>query len=136
MKKNTLRFLLLLLLLIATSIVGSGRGRFKTVGPIINNAGEFPFHKDSVKLFEFLFTNTGDSLYSIAEVIPTCPCMTVTWTREAVAPGDTGWIRVAYKADGPGHFRKMLTVLGDGFPEWDYIYVEGTAISPADGQSF
>ena len=123
------KFILLLLLVFTFSLMANSRGRFKTIGPNINNVGDFSYQKDSIKVFEFQFTNVGDSLYTIQQIIPTCPCMTVAWKEGGLAPGDTGWIRVSYSADGPGHFRKMLTVLGDGFPEWDYIYVEGNAVA-------
>lgn len=104
------------------------KGKFKVCGSRTLDIGEYPFVKDSVQVFHFNFVNSGDSLLTIVDVVPNCVCMEASWTQQPLAPGDTGSIYVLYKANKPGHFKHMVTVVGNGFPEWDYIYVEGTAI--------
>jgi len=126
--KNGLIFLFFASLLL---LPPTGRGRFQVIGNRTASVGVFPYEKDSTIAFHFQFVNAGDSLLTITEVIPTCPCMDVEWTRNPLAPGDTGNIHVNYHVDSPGHFKKMLTVLGNGYPEWDYIYVDGSAIEEA-----
>lgn len=121
--RNAVVFLLTFLLLFPSG----GKGKFQVCGPIRNNIGSFPFVKDSSVLFQFRYVNVGDSLLTISEVVPSCPCMDASWTQDPLAPGDTGTIRVFFHAEHPGHFRKLLTVINDGFPEWTYLYVEGTA---------
>lgn len=126
--KNVVVFLLALLLLLPSG----GRGKFQVCGPIKNNIGSYSYVKDSSVLFQFRYVNVGDSLLTVTQVVPSCPCMEVSWTHEPVAPGDTGSIQVLYFADRPGHFRKSLTVINNGFPEWSYLYVEGTALEASD----
>lgn len=120
----------LFVLLIALTCIfpSSKKGKFKVIGERSNNIGKFIYEKDSSKVFAFQFVNVGDSLLTISDVIPSCTCMDVSWSCEPLAPSDTGSIHVVYHVQHPGHFKNMLTVLGDGFPEWDYIYIEGTAM--------
>lgn len=122
--KNGLIFLLAVLFVLPLG----NKGKFQVCGSIKNNIGEFVYVKDSSVLFQFRYVNAGDSLLTISEVVRSCPCMDVSWTQEPLAPGDTGFIDVLFHAEHPGHFRKVLTVINDGTPEWSYIYVEGTAI--------
>lgn len=126
--KNVVVFLLALLLLLPSG----GRGKFQVCGPIKNNIGSYSYVEDSSVLFQFRYVNVGDSLLTISQVVPSCPCMEASWSQEPLAPGDTGCIQVLYFADHPGHFRKSLTVINDGFPEWSYLYVEGTALEASD----
>jgi hypothetical protein len=64
---------------------------------------------EAVTVFEF--TNSGNAPLILSNVSASCGCTTPGWTREPVAPGKSGQIKVAYNPKGrPGSFRKTVTV--------------------------
>ena len=59
----------------------------------------------------FTVKNIGQSPAVIYNVVSSCGCTDVKWTREPLKPGDTGKISVTYSNDeGPYPFDKTLTV--------------------------
>ncbi len=61
--------------------------------------------------FDFIFKNTGTEPIKILGVKASCGCTTPAWTKEEVAPGDSGFIKVSYNPlNRPGPFHKTLTV--------------------------
>jgi hypothetical protein len=65
-------------------------------------------------LHEFLFTNNSGRPARILNVQASCGCTTPGWTREPIAPGQTGFIQASYNPKGrPGYFNKSLTVTTD-----------------------
>lgn len=60
----------------------------------------------------FTFQNTGTVPVAIVSVNPSCRCISVSYTREAVRPGDSGSVEVTF--DGlqtlPGYFNKSVRV--------------------------
>jgi len=63
----------------------------------------------------FTLTNKGKEAVAIFEVVSSCGCTGVTWTREPVQPGGTATITATYKnEDGPMPFDKTLTVYISG----------------------
>ncbi len=64
--------------------------------------------------YEFVFTNNSGRPVRIISVQASCGCTTPAWTKEAVAPGKTGFIKASYDPKGrPGYFNKSLTVTTD-----------------------
>jgi len=60
---------------------------------------------------EFSFKNTGKEPIVVQRVQASCGCTTPSYTKEPVAPGQTGTIKAAYNTSGrPGAFTKTLTV--------------------------
>ena len=59
----------------------------------------------------FTLTNDGEEPLAIFEVVSSCGCTDVKWTREPILPGKKGTIQATYKnEDGPMPFDKTLTV--------------------------
>ena len=59
----------------------------------------------------FTFKNTGDSDLILTKVKPGCGCTAANYTKEAVAPGQTGFIDATYDPWGrPGAFNKNIKV--------------------------
>lgn len=59
----------------------------------------------------FSVKNLSDSPVIIYEVVSSCGCAGVEWTREAIQPGKTGLVKAVYKnEDGPYPFDKTLTL--------------------------
>lgn len=58
----------------------------------------------------FLIENTGDAPLEIMSVKPSCSCTVADYTKEAIAPGESGYIVAQYSAASPGVFNKSVTV--------------------------
>lgn len=63
----------------------------------------------------FTLTNNGKEPIAIFEVVSSCGCTDVQWTREPILSGKSGRIAATYKnEDGPMPFDKTLTVYISG----------------------
>lgn len=63
----------------------------------------------------FKITNTGDAPLVITRVIASCGCTTPEWTKEPIAPGKTGEVKITYDPkDRPGPFTKSISVYSNG----------------------
>ena len=59
----------------------------------------------------FIFKNVGDSALVLTKVKPGCGCTAANYTKEAVQPGQTGFIDATYDPWGrPGQFNKNIKV--------------------------
>lgn len=60
---------------------------------------------------EFVFRNTGTEPIVITNVRPSCGCTTPFYSKEPVAPGETGVIHASYGTKGrPGSFNRKIAV--------------------------
>jgi hypothetical protein len=62
----------------------------------------------------FQISNKGKAPLKVDNVTATCGCTTPEWSREPIAPGATGTIKVGYNAAAEGQFEKMVTVQYNG----------------------
>jgi len=77
-------------------------------------------------LHEFLFTNNTGKSVRVLTVQASCGCTTPSWTKEAVAPGKTGFIQASFNPKGrPGYFNKSLTVTTDLDPTPIILQIKG-----------
>ena len=90
----------------------------------------------------FTFRNTGDAPLRLTAVRPSCGCTSPEWSRDPVAPGDSGSVTVVYDSKGrPGAFHKSILVKTDGEPASVTLHIRGQvrptttseALRPADG---
>jgi hypothetical protein len=58
----------------------------------------------------FTFTNTTDAPLVLTEVKGSCGCTATDYTKEALAPGKSGYVKATYNAASPGVFSKTVTV--------------------------
>ena len=76
----------------------------------------------------FTVTNIGNEALNIFAVTTSCGCTTAKWTREDIAPGDSGRIDISYTNDeGPYPFDKTLSVYISGLDRPVILHVKGTA---------
>ena len=69
------------------------------------------FDEGEVVRHTFAFVNRGAAPLQLTDVEAACGCTTPEWTRQPVAPGDSGRIVGAYDSDGrPGPFEKTVRV--------------------------
>jgi hypothetical protein len=59
---------------------------------------------------EFSFINTGDIPLVISSVQASCGCTVTAYTRDAIEPGGSGYVKATYNAAHAGQFSKTITV--------------------------
>lgn len=63
----------------------------------------------------FKIDNTGDGPLVITRVIASCGCTTPEWTKEPIAPGKSGEVKITYNpANRPGAFVKTISIYSNG----------------------
>lgn len=72
------------------------------------NLGEFSSEQSQSCIFTLY--NTGENMLVINDVVTSCGCTSVEYSKEPVSPGKSLDIIVTYKADHPEHFNKTITV--------------------------
>jgi len=60
--------------------------------------------------YNFEIENTADTALKLGDVHASCGCTTPEWSREPIAPGKKGMIRVGYNAMAEGYFEKFITI--------------------------
>ncbi len=74
----------------------------------------------------FTFVNTGDDSLRISQVKASCGCTTPSWSKEPIAPGDTGVVVAQYNPlNRPGTFRKSINVTSNAEPTTQVLYIKG-----------
>ncbi len=64
--------------------------------------------------YSFRFTNTGDGDLLIANAYASCGCTVPEFSREPIAPGKAGFIKVTFDSDKrEDRFEKLVTVLAN-----------------------
>ena len=93
---------------------------------LTHNFGKFS-ESSPVVTCEFTYTNVGDKPLIINQAVPSCGCTVPEFTKDPIAPGEKGVIKVTYNGTGkfPGHFKKSITVRTNGKVEMTRLYVEG-----------
>jgi len=124
-----------LLILIVIAVLGSlsivGAQNLKTKdAPIITfqeESHDFGTIKEGViGEYTFKFTNSGTQPLILTDVRPSCGCTTPDWSKEPVAPGKTGLIKVKFNSSGrPGKFNKSITVSSNIPNETKVLFISG-----------
>ena len=68
--------------------------------------GSFP--KEEKQERSFVLTNTGKELMVVYDVITSCGCTKVEYSKQPVRPGETLELKVAYEAEESGRFNKTM----------------------------
>ncbi|AEA42958.1 DUF1573 domain-containing protein [Fluviicola taffensis] len=92
--------------------------------------GEIRFQGNTTYIFEFV--NTGNEPLVITSVKGSCSCTVADWSKEPVAPGGKGFIKVKYDSNRVGPINKSFTVSTN--IESDpvrILYIKGTVL-PAE----
>lgn len=77
--------------------------------------------------YSFKFTNSGASPLILNNVQASCGCTTPEWTREPIAPGGKGMIKVSYNPKNrPGPFNKTVTVTSNAENSPVVLRIKGT----------
>jgi len=122
MKKS---LLMLLMLVFTLGMMAQKPAQIK-FDNVSHNFGSFS-EKEPVVSHSFTFTNIGEQPLVINQAIASCGCTVPKYTKEPIAPGEKGEIKVTYNGEGkfPGHFKKSITVRTNGAVEMTRLYIEG-----------
>jgi hypothetical protein len=60
--------------------------------------------------YTFEIVNTGSEPLKLANVQASCGCTTPEWSRDAIEPGGSSFIKVGYNAYAEGAFNKTVTI--------------------------
>ena len=84
-----------------------------------------------VVTYSFHFTNTGNMPLIISEVGSSCGCTVGDYSREPIAPGKTGDIKVTYNSSGQHGFQsRFLTVMSNTIPAKTTLRIKATVQTP------
>ena len=99
------------------------------IDKVVHNFGDIMLGSGPVSC-EFKVRNIGDKPAVIYNVVSSCGCTDVTWTREPLMPGKTGSISVTYSNDeGAYPFDKSLTVYFSDVKKPVILKVRGVSIT-------
>ncbi|MDR2917751.1 MAG: DUF1573 domain-containing protein [Tannerella sp.] len=77
----------------------------------------------------FTVINNGELPLVISRVVASCGCTTPNWTKEPIAPGKTGDIKVTYDPTGrPNQFAKTVNVYSNGKTGSYVLTIRGNVI--------
>ena len=79
-----------------------------SVNQTVMDFGSFP--KDEKQERSFVLTNTGKGLLVVHDVVTSCGCTKVEYSKQPVRPGETLELKVIYEAEDTGYFSKTVTV--------------------------
>lgn len=89
--------------------------------------GRFP--KTEKQERSFVLTNAGEQLLVVHDVVTSCGCTKVEYSKQPVRPGETLELKVIYEAEDTGHFNKTVTVYCNVENSPLRLKVKGTANS-------
>jgi hypothetical protein len=91
------------------------------------DVGEIP--QGTPKPIDFEFKNNTDKTVLITNVKPACGCTAADYTKEAIAPGKTGYVKAIYNAAAVGSFTKSVTVTTNADETPKVLTFKGTVIA-------
>ena len=68
------------------------------------------FSMSEKKSHRFGLTNAGNNLLVVQDVVTSCSCTKVEYSKKPVRPGETLEVKVSYEAEEAGRFNKTVTV--------------------------
>jgi hypothetical protein len=83
----------------------------------------------------FVFKNTGNAALFLTKVMAGCGCTSPSWSRDSIMPGDTGFIKVVFNAQGYAgrDFYKSVSVSSNvmegGKEKLDVLTIKGKVVS-------
>ena len=90
-----------------------GTAKKETITQVYANQTELDFGsfpKEERQERSFVLTNTGKQLLVVHDVVTSCGCTKVEYSKQPVRPGETLELKVIYEAEDTGHFNKSIKV--------------------------
>ena len=109
----------------SSSFKSSSQNTQVSVNQIELDFGIFP--KEEKQEGSFVLTNTGNGLLVIQDIITSCGCTKVEYSKEPVRPGGTLKVKVIYEAEKAEHFNKSVTLYSNAGNSPLRLTVKGAA---------
>lgn len=117
-------FLSVVFLLSLSSIYAQQKGIFNFENET-HDFGSIKEENGSVE-HKFVFSNDGEAPLIIQGVRASCGCTTPAWSKEPIAPGQTGFVTAKYNPKNrPGSFRKSLSITSNAKQNPKVLYIKG-----------
>lgn len=95
--------------------------------------GKILQNKPATCVFEF--TNTGNQPVTITNVKPGCSCTVTDYTKEPIAPGAKGMVKIIYSAYSVGRFHKTAVVYTEPGKEVTILNISGEVVQKPEDAS-
>lgn len=106
-------FVILICLLVSVVALAQERAEI-SAEKTTHDFGQIP-ESDGLASHTFTIKNSGNSPLVITRVTVSCGCTTPAWTKEPIAPGNTGDVIITFNPKGrPGPFHKTASVYSNG----------------------
>ncbi len=73
----------------------------------------------------FVFKNEGTAPLVVTDAVPSCGCVSPSWTKTPVAPGDTGSVHVYYTGKVSGAFHKTIKIYSNSTGKKPNLQISG-----------
>ena len=103
----------------------SERQTIVSINSTVIDFGRFP--KEEKQERSFILTNIGKGLFVIQDIVTSCGCTKVEYSKEPVRPGGTLEVKVIYEAEQAEHFNKTITVYCNTEDSLLRLTIKGTA---------
>ncbi len=79
---------------------------------------------------QFVVTNDGDKPLVINQVIPSCGCTATEYTKEPIAPGKNGYVKLTYDAKNQfeGKFSRMAVIYSNAANSNARVRIQGIVV--------
>jgi archaellum component FlaG (FlaF/FlaG flagellin family) len=125
------RILFAFALIMLTSGIMSAQEKAAVISVVDNAVFDFGDIKeaDGPVTHVFKIKNEGEAPLVITNATAACGCTTPDWTKQPIAPGKTGEIKVTYNpAQRPGPFTKPISVYSNGKTGTYILTIKGKVI--------
>lgn len=124
---------ILFVFMLVTLTIGAVSAQQKEATITITDSATYDFgdikEADGPVSHTFTVINIGELPLVISRVVASCGCTTPSWTKEPIAPGKTGDIKVTYDPSGrPNRFMKTVNVYSNGKTGSYVLTIRGNVI--------
>ena len=131
--KTTLIALSLAVIPVSASVVNVNTIIENVVDAVISwksetiDVGQIP--QGAPKTIKFEFTNATSKAVLVTNVKAACGCTATDYSKEAIAPGKTGYVNAIYNAANAGAFTKSVTVTTSDSDAPKKLTFKGTVVA-------
>lgn len=125
------RILFALVLTLLTTGIASAQQKEASITVVDSAVFDFGDIKetDGPATHIFKIKNEGETALVVTKVVASCGCTTPDWTKEPIASGQTGEIKVTYDpTNRPGPFTKTISVYSNGKTGSFILTIKGKVI--------
>ena len=132
LNRNKLVFILAGILFVISGISAQNNAQI-SADELIYNFGTIG-ESDGLASHIFKIKNTGNGPLVITRITASCGCTEPEWTKEPIAPGKTGEVKVTYNPKGrPGPFYKTIAIYSNGKKGSFSLGIKGN-VTPKEAQ--